>query len=147
MEDTSTSWVGQANIIKMTILSKLIYLFSAKQIKLSDNCFQEVEKIISKFIWKNKRSRTSRELMKRNAREGGLALLDLKLNCKAAIIRNTWYWLRNRGVKHWNMLGTQDTAVNKYSNLLFDKPKDPSFWDRNSLFDKKMLGKLDNSVA
>ena len=35
--------------------------------------------------------------------------------------------------------GTQDTVVNEYSNLLFDKPKDPSFWDKNSLFDKNCL--------
>ena len=26
--------------------------------------------------------------------------------------------------------------VNEYSNLLFDKHKDPSFWDKNSLLDK-----------
>ena len=74
--------------------------------------------------------------MKRNAREGGLVLLDFKLYYKAAIIKTTWYWLRNREVDKWNRLGTQDAVGKEYSNLLFDKPKDPSFWDKNSLFDK-----------
>ena len=82
----------------MTILPKLIYLFSALPIKVPDNYFLELEKIISKFIWKNKRSRISRELMKRNAREDGLAVPDLKLCYKVAIIETPWYWLRNRGV-------------------------------------------------
>ena len=65
-----------------------------------------------------------------------LTLPDLKLYYKAAIIKTTWYWLRNRAVDQWNMLGMQDTVVNEHSNLLFDKPNDPSFWDKNPLFDK-----------
>ena len=67
---------------------------------------------------------------------GKVALPDLKLYYKAAIIKTTWYWLRNRGVDQWNRLSTQDIVVKEYSNSLFDKPKDPSFWDKNSLFDK-----------
>ena len=81
----------------MTILPKLIYLFIAIPIKLPNNYFIVPEKA-SKFIWKNKRSRISRELMKRNAKEGGLVLTDLKLYYKAAIIKIIWHWLRNRGV-------------------------------------------------
>ena len=80
----------------MTILPQSTYLFSAIPIKLSDNYFLEMEKIISKFIWKNKRFRISTRLMKRNAREGGLVLPDLRLHYKAAIIKTMWYWLRNR---------------------------------------------------
>ena len=121
----------------MTILPKF-YLFSAIPIKLSHNYFLDLdlEKIISELIWKNKRSRISRELMKRNTRDGGLALPDLKLYYKAANIKTTFHWLRNRRVDQWSKLDTQDTAVNEYSNLLFDKPKDLSHWNKNSLFDK-----------
>ena len=74
--------------------------------------------------------------MKRNAREDGLAIPDLKMYYKAAIIKAIWYRLRNRGVDWWNRLGTQDTVVNDYNSLLFDKPRDPSFCNKNSLFDK-----------
>ena len=59
------SWVGQANIIKMTILTKLIYSFSAIPIKLPKNFFTELEKTITKFIWRNKGSRISRVIMKK----------------------------------------------------------------------------------
>uniref|UniRef100_A0A7N4UXQ0 Uncharacterized protein n=1 Tax=Sarcophilus harrisii TaxID=9305 RepID=A0A7N4UXQ0_SARHA len=36
----------------------------------------------------------------------------------------------------WNRLSSQNEIVNNCSNLVFDKPKDPNFWDKNSLFDK-----------
>uniref|UniRef100_A0A5F8G801 RNA-directed DNA polymerase n=1 Tax=Monodelphis domestica TaxID=13616 RepID=A0A5F8G801_MONDO len=84
------SWVGRDNIIKMTILPKLICLFSAIPIELPKTFFNELEKTITKFIWKNKRSRISREIMKKNAKEGGLAVPDLKLYYKAVVIKTIW---------------------------------------------------------
>ena len=60
--------VGWANIIKMTIVHKLIYLFIAIPIKLPRNFFTELEKTITKFIWKNKRSRISRGIMKKTVK-------------------------------------------------------------------------------
>uniref|UniRef100_A0A5F8HHM0 RNA-directed DNA polymerase n=1 Tax=Monodelphis domestica TaxID=13616 RepID=A0A5F8HHM0_MONDO len=60
------SWVGRTNIIKITILPKLIYLFSAIPLELPKNFFTELEKTISEFIWKNIRSRTSRECSPRS---------------------------------------------------------------------------------
>uniref|UniRef100_A0A7N4PQ68 Reverse transcriptase domain-containing protein n=1 Tax=Sarcophilus harrisii TaxID=9305 RepID=A0A7N4PQ68_SARHA len=121
----------------MTILPKLIYLFSAIPIRVRKNYFNDLEKITTKFIWKNKRSRISRELMKKKkSNVGGLAVPDLKLYYRAAVTKTIWYWLRNRLVDQWNRLGSRDKTVNKYSNLVFDKPRDLSFWDKTLLFDK-----------
>ena len=49
------SWVGQANIIKTTILPKLIYLFSAIPIKLPRNFFTELEKNYNKIHWEDQK--------------------------------------------------------------------------------------------
>ena len=87
-EIINCSWVGRANIIKMTILPKLTYLFIfAIPIKLLKKFFTELEKTITKFIWRNKGSRISREIMKRNMKEGGLAVPDLKLYYKALVLK------------------------------------------------------------
>ena len=72
----------------MTILPKLIYLFSAIPIKLPKQFFlTELEKIYSKVHLKNKRSRISGEIMKKNVKEGGLAAPDLKLYYKTMVIK------------------------------------------------------------
>uniref|UniRef100_A0A7N4NQ49 Uncharacterized protein n=1 Tax=Sarcophilus harrisii TaxID=9305 RepID=A0A7N4NQ49_SARHA len=75
-------------------------------------------------------------MKKKKSNEGVLAVPDLKLYYKAVDTKIIWSWLRNRLVDQWNRLGLQDKIVNNYSNLVFDKPKDPNFWDKNSLFDK-----------
>uniref|UniRef100_A0A5F8GDB0 RNA-directed DNA polymerase n=1 Tax=Monodelphis domestica TaxID=13616 RepID=A0A5F8GDB0_MONDO len=70
-KNINCSWVGRANIIKMTILPKLIYLFSAIPMELPKIFFTDLEKNITKFIWKNKRSRIPRELMKKKYKGRG----------------------------------------------------------------------------
>ena len=61
-KNINCSWVGWANRLKMIILPKLIYLFDAIPSKLPGNFFIELEKTITKFIWKNIKSKISREI-------------------------------------------------------------------------------------
>ena len=48
------SWIGRTNV-KMSVLPKEIYTFSAIQIKIALAFFSELEQTIPKFVWNYKR--------------------------------------------------------------------------------------------
>jgi hypothetical protein len=54
-KDLPCSSTGRINIMKMVIVLKAIYRFSAIPIKISMSFFAEIEKLILIFIWRNRR--------------------------------------------------------------------------------------------
>ena len=53
------SCIGRINIVKMTLLPKVIYRFTTTPIKLPMVFFTELEQIISQFVWKYKKTLNS----------------------------------------------------------------------------------------
>ena len=61
--DIPCSWMGRINIVKMTILRKAIYRFSAIPIKLPMVFFTELKQKISQFVCKHKRLRDRKSVV------------------------------------------------------------------------------------
>jgi hypothetical protein len=89
------SLVGRIETVRMNILPRLLFLFNSLPVKVPMAAFGNLDNLILRFVWQNKKARVRLKTLLLPKQKGGLNLPNIKYYYWAAQMRTLKAWMTN----------------------------------------------------
>ena len=94
-KDSSCSWIGRIDIVKMAILPKTVYRFNVI-CQITHVIFYRTRTNIPKIYMEPQqktKNRIAKAILRKKNKAGDIILSDFRQYYKATVIKTAWYWL------------------------------------------------------
>ena len=112
------------------------YRFNAIPVKLPMVFFRELEQITSHFVWKYKKARIAKEILRKKNGTGGINLPDFRLYYKATVIKTAMVQAQRQKYRSMEQNRKPRGKSHTYGHLIFDKGGKDIQWKKDNLFNK-----------